>query len=234
VFAGSSARERAGRPETKNDKRHCARGLRLWLFEAAVTDLELSAQCNNVQGRVFVCRFPLPRCAGGNPAFILFWLRANWRRPEQRGKAPEASPVSMMMALGERKMEQYLGELLIHAPVLCSSRERGVAAGDQEISERLPCLERAQRLRSAQLCRESHPWCSGVASALRAQSTLGKPREVREGRRGKRSKHRTRAGLAGWTRGLAEELRESRCLSFPNCPRVHTRGRSVSATGLVD
>lgn len=51
----------------------------------------------------------------------------------------------------------YLGELLIHAPFLCSSRERGVTVDDQVLSERLPCLRESPRLRLAQPLCECRP-----------------------------------------------------------------------------
>jgi hypothetical protein len=40
------------------------------------------------------------------------------------------------MGKSKEKGSSYLGELLIHAPFLCSGRERGAAVDDQVLSER--------------------------------------------------------------------------------------------------
>ena len=67
------------------------------------------------------------------------------------------------------KCHAYLGELLIHAPCLCSSRERGAVVDRQELSEWLSCLcERASpRLWSARRFCKCQSWRPGCVRRCR-------------------------------------------------------------------
>jgi hypothetical protein len=157
------------------------------------------------------------------------------------------SPVSTATAYArEGKLEQYLGELLIHAPVLCSGGERGVAAGGQKLSERLRYLWKelkatvsttalgspAMMLQVCFVCRRALS-CVFQCSALENVEASGpvihelcQCRAQRSERRWGRSpglpaKERQGLGPACEWPGRAEG--KPTRLSFPNCPRVHTR-----------
>lgn len=89
-------------------------------------ELPLTLSCPQLQGPVFlilVCR-----SKGG---IYTGWLRIKWRLG-RCGWSRQRWPRRRKTRKPEKeKKGQYLGELLIHARVLGSSRERVVAAGEQ-------------------------------------------------------------------------------------------------------
>lgn len=224
------------RAETKNGKT-LLQGSWMWLSRLSLTLVVCPQQPAGLAIRR--CCVQLPICAGG-PAFIRFdcehivavqdgwaphWFRSLVRHRCHGKQASE-----------KKEPGSYLGELLIHAPFLCSSRERGATVDDQVLSERLPCLRESPRLRLAQPLCECRPWCADLPVVPWVRGTA-RVQDYQVGRvlRAQQRPKEENSRIGRGRRGVAlQSFRRPIRLSFPNRPRVHTRGRSVSVTGLAD
>lgn len=172
----------------------------------------------------------------GRPAFIV--LIANRLASSGAAGGPRSSSHRSRRRFthtqGKENNRPYLGELLIHAPILSSSWERGVASGGEKLSEPLPCLSESPK---ATVSSNLQVWSvhgvrSDLSAALRAPgarqaSSRSMPRPCK--RAGQRPDSQRDSGIGRvCDGGLAEGFREPASASPSQTARGCIPGGGVS------